>query len=205
VDERASVSIDASGERPTRTWAPTYGSWIAGRSHLDAVDALATEMETKWGVGRLRLLVPADLREKFDRQRLKLNAAIWHGQSIEDVRIESERMIKAWRALDAKATTLAQEPLAASVWEVALADGSVAVLTRSEAEAAHVVASGRAVAVYTLDEIARLIDGNRLVTKVKTLIPGATVVATRRPSDPLDALPDSRGGLDQPFDDPLPW
>src|SRR3954468_24554258 len=123
VDERASVSIDASGDRPTRAWAPTYGSWIAGRSHLDAVDAVATEMEAKWGVGRLRLLVPADLREKFDRQRLKLNGAIWHGKSIEDVRVESERMVKAWQALDAKATTLAQEPLAASVWEVALADG----------------------------------------------------------------------------------
>ena len=49
---------------------------IAGKAHLDGVDALAAEMERKWGCDRLRLLVAADLREKFDRQRYFLNQAI---------------------------------------------------------------------------------------------------------------------------------
>ena len=36
------------------------------RAALDGVDAVATAMERKWGVGRLRLLVSDDLRARFD-------------------------------------------------------------------------------------------------------------------------------------------
>jgi hypothetical protein len=115
-------------------------------------------------------------------------------------------MANAWRALDAKATTLAQEPLSPVLWEIALADGSVAVLARSGADAGHVCASGRAVVVYTLDEIAKLLDANSLVAKVKASFPGAAVVASRRPSDPLDAFADSRQPIDAPLvDDEIPW
>ena len=35
---------------------------------VQSVDALTDAMERRWGVGRLRLLVPDDLRERFDRQ-----------------------------------------------------------------------------------------------------------------------------------------
>ena len=35
---------------------------------LDGVDAIARQMEGKWGVGRLRLLVGDALRIKFDAQ-----------------------------------------------------------------------------------------------------------------------------------------
>jgi hypothetical protein len=58
------------------SWARTNGTYIAGKAHLDGVDALAAEMERKWGCDRLRLLVSPDLREKFDRQRYFLNQAI---------------------------------------------------------------------------------------------------------------------------------
>jgi hypothetical protein len=46
------------------------------RAALDGVDAVATAMERKWGVGRLRLLVGDDLRARFDAQRARLDAAI---------------------------------------------------------------------------------------------------------------------------------
>jgi hypothetical protein len=207
VDERGSISIDGgTGDQPTREWNRTYGQYIAGRSHLDGVDALAAEMEAKWGVDRLRLLVPAELREKFDRQRYLLNQAIWHGKSTDDVRIQAERMEKAWRALDKKASELSQEPLRPDLWEVALPDGSVAVLARSVPEAGHVLASGRAVSVFTLDEIAKLIHANRQVMVAKQAFPGATVTAARNRGDPLDAFPDSTRGLNEPLvEDEIPW
>lgn len=207
VDERGSVSIGGeAGAQPTRTWANSHGQYIAARSHLDGVDALAADMERKWGVGRLRLLVSAELREKFDRQRYLLNQAIWHGRSVEDVRVQADRMTRAWQALDAAATQAGAEPVRPDLWEVALSDGTVAVLARSEADAGVVVASGRAVNVYTPTEIARLLEANSLVASVKRSFPGAAVVAARRPSDPLDAFTDSSRSLDEPLvEDAIPF
>jgi hypothetical protein len=46
------------------------------RAALDGVDRTAAEMERKWGVGRLRLLVSDLLRAKFDAQKDRLDAAI---------------------------------------------------------------------------------------------------------------------------------
>jgi len=42
--------------------------WRRVQSTVDGVDALAVEMERRWGVGRLRLIVDDELRGKFDRQ-----------------------------------------------------------------------------------------------------------------------------------------
>ncbi len=50
---------------------------FAIRSVIDGVDHVAVEMENKWGVGRLRLLVDDDMRERFDRQAMLFNEAIW--------------------------------------------------------------------------------------------------------------------------------
>ena len=44
--------------------------WRRVQSTVDGVDALAVEMERRWGVGRLRLIVDDELRGKFDRQAL---------------------------------------------------------------------------------------------------------------------------------------
>jgi hypothetical protein len=139
VDERGSTSMSGdTGDRPTRTWAKSHGTYIAGRSlYRRGRHGRRSDGKSKWGVGRLRLLVPAELREKFDRQRYLLNQAIWHGD-LGDVQREAPRMARAWRALDAKATTLGQEPLSPVLWEIPLADGSVAVLARDNADASQV-------------------------------------------------------------------
>ena len=86
----------------SRAWDQSHGTYISGRAALDGVDQAAVEMERKWGCDRLRLLVSRELREKFDRQRYKLAAAIHHGELI-DVQRESGRMLLAWSALDAVA------------------------------------------------------------------------------------------------------
>ena len=53
------------------------------RAIIDGVDQVALEMERKWGVGRLRLLVSDFLRDKFDAQRDKFYAAIHSEREVE--------------------------------------------------------------------------------------------------------------------------
>lgn len=183
------------------SWARTNGTYISGRAYIDGADETASEMEAKWGADRLRLLVPAELREKFDRQRYLMNQAIWHGE-LEDVRREAGRMVNAWLALDRVATEAGKQPLPPAVWEVALGDGSVAAIVPDHARAAMVNAEGRQVAVYTLDEIARLLTNYPEVAKAKLVFPGATVTEVRRTvSDPLSEVWDSKETLDDPVPD----
>ena len=198
--------IGNNDDRPLghpKTWAATHGTYLAGQAHIDGADAMAIAMEARWGAGRLRLLVPAELREKFDRQRFLFNAAIWHGD-LEAVRRESGRMVKAWQALNGAAEAAGAADLAPEVWEVSLADGSVVALVRSPAEAHAVVAEGRRVTVYTLNELAVMLENYQEVTKVKITFPGAEVTQIRRTvEDPLDRIRDGVT-LEETLDDPIP-
>ncbi len=50
---------------------------LAIKAVIDGVDHVAVEMENEWGVGRLRLLVGDDMRERFDRQAALFNEAVF--------------------------------------------------------------------------------------------------------------------------------
>jgi hypothetical protein len=185
----------------THSWAASHGTYLSGRAYIDGADETACQLEAKWGVDRLRLLVGPELREKFDRQRLLLNKAIWHGD-LEEVRREAGRMVKAWLALDAAATAAGKQPLAKEVWEIALEDGTAVAIVPDNARAALVNAEGRQLAVYTLEEIARFLSVYSDVAKAKYVFPGATVTAIKRSvEDPLDSVWDTKAGLDDPIDD----
>jgi len=171
-----------------QSWAKTPETWLTGKAHIDGADAVAIAMEARWGAGRLRLLVPVELREKFDRQSFLFNAAIWHGD-LPTVEREAKRMITAWQVLARAAEAAGQPILSPEVWEVSLADGTVVALVRSPEEAHAVVADGRRVMVYTLAELATLLENYHEVTKVT--FPGAKVVQIRRDiPDPLDGIRD---------------
>jgi len=184
-----------------RSWARSNGTYIAGRAYLDEADQTAAEMEAKWGADRLRLLVTAELREKFDRQRYLLNQAIWHGE-LEAVRREGMRMVKAWLALDAAAVAAGKQKLDAMVWEIGLEDGSVAAIVPNYDHAKHVVAEGRLLRVFTLEEIGRLLSAYPEIAKAKVVFPGATVTAVKRDiDDPLNAIHDTQNDLNDSIPD----
>ena len=153
-NERWPVRLDKPA---SRTWAGETPTWLAGRAALDEADALAIELERKWGCGRLRLVVPPELRARFDSQRWKLLQAQWHG-GLEDVVREASRMAKAWRALDVAAEAAGIAPLSPEIWELSLPDGAVVAITRSRAEAHHLANDPRFVVTYTLSDIAELIE-----------------------------------------------
>jgi len=185
---------------PDHRWNSTYGTYLSGQAAIDGADATAIEMERRWGAGRLRLLVDATLREKFDRQRFLYNSAIHHG-TLDNVLIETRRMTAAWQALDRAAEAAGAPKLSPVVWEVALADGTVAALVRSYEDGAEINRERRLV-VYTLEEIGRMLDNYRQVVDTKLVFPGTTVTAIRRLSieDPLQGIPDGVS-LDDTIDD----
>jgi hypothetical protein len=182
-------------------WQLNPGTFIAGQEEVDDLDLVAIDMERKWGCDRLRTLVPKELREKFDRQRYLVNQALWHGD-LEAVKRETRRMISAWKALDRAAEAAGATTLSSEVWECVGKQGEVYALVKGGNEARAVTASGRFVKVYTLDEIANLLDGFPELSKAKDVFPGAMVYKVRtRVTDPLDGLPDSK----EPLNDPLPF
>ena len=171
------------------SWQASSLTYIAGRAHIDGVDALAVEMERKWGVGRLRLLVAPEWREKFDRQRLKFNLAI-NGGDVAEIEAESKRMELAWRTLDRLASEAGAATSPAEVWEVPLpsGDGVVAIVRGNDVRPPR---DGRAVQVWTLDEIARVIEAFPTIAKCKEIWPGATVDVIRPPpNDPIEHIDD---------------
>lgn len=189
-----------TADNVTADWQRQNATYLAGRAALDGVDALAVEMEAKWGQGRLRLLVSDDLREKFDRQRLKLNQAIRQG-SLADVQREAPRMATAWRVLDREATAAGAAVCDPDVIEIAMPCGMVAAIVRDIADARKVQAQadGRRMAVYSHDELGRILERFRDLHTVKVAFPGSEVVAVRplEPRDPLEAV--------EAFDDSIPF
>ena len=191
--------IAAMPSAEPRAWAKAHGTYIAGRAYLDEADKLAADMETKWGCGRLRLLVPSDLREKFDRQRYLFNQAVWHGQ-LEDVRVQSQRMVNAWRAADAAAEAVGAAKLDPQIMEVVLDSGVVAAIVPDLHHAQFVKREDRRMDVYTLDEIGRLLSGFPGIAKIKESYPGAEVMRCKRTiDDPLDSIHDTTEGLEDAF------
>lgn len=195
----AKTKIQSFNAKRDRPWAANHGTYIAGRAYLDEADLTAHDMERKWGVDRLRLLVGPELREKFDRQRYLFNQAIWHGRELEDVKREAGRMVKAWYALDKAATESGRKLADPGVLEVVLSDGSVAAIVSGVGF--YKQADGRRVTVYHVEEIARLLEGYPVLAKVKDTFPGAEVTAVKTIRDPLDAFLTSKPKLHEPIID----
>ena len=189
------------GTGVSNRWDGSYGTYLSGQAAIDGADHTAIEMERRWGAGRLRLLVTAELREKFDKQRFKFQSAIQHG-SLQEVQAQAQRMTTAWMALDRAAEAAGEPELSPLVWETALADGTVVALVRSREEAHAVVSSGRKVAVYDMEEIARMLANYREVVDTKITFPGAEVIQIRQNiSDPLDGVRDGVNLTDTLNDD----
>jgi len=159
------------------------------KSIIDGVDFYAKTLEQKWGVDRLRLLVDADLRTRFDQQRQMFNDAIFDYQ-LGAIRDHASAMIRGWQALDDAARKAGADPLKPEVWEVRMPSGKVCALVRTAAEAVAVSADGRFVEVWMLDEIGRLIEGPwRDIGKVKEAFPGAIVSDLRQKESFDDEIP----------------
>lgn len=177
------------------------------KGFYDAADQARLEAERRWGCGRLELLASPALLARFRRQqatwRQSLQAA-WDmqpvsGDALALVAQKTDAMVRAWAALEAAATEAGHREVAPWVWEVRLADGSVAAFVQTVAEQSKVIADGRFLKVFTLAEVGNLIDAlPQAFLQPADLIPGRTLTPTR-----LQSFRTS--GEDIPWDDPIPF
>ena len=176
---------DVERARVKGSWARDPNVYLAGASEIDEVDLVAVALERKWGADRLRLLpgIGPELRAKFDAQRVRFGMAISDG-SLEDVKVESRRMINAWKALDKAATAHGDDQLPVVVWEFEH-DGKVVALVRDDECIGCVRPEGRAMVVITLAEIRNLLKHYEKVCDVKAAFPGARVTGISLPVDPV--------------------
>ena len=128
---------------PSSEDAATLAAYVAG------VDRAAVEMETKWGMDRLPMLVSDDLRAKFNRQAASWSEAVAAaydadrvtGAQMQAVTVKAAAMQRAWAALDAFAEEAGHRAIAPWVWEARLHDGSVAAVVQTNAEASKVISA----------------------------------------------------------------
>lgn len=153
------------------------------RSLTEGLDHLAKQMETKWGVDRLPLLVSDQLRAAFYQQKDLLDEALTSGDlALIDIQVGG--MKRAWEALDQAATQSGQSILSADIWEVKLpVSGRVVAFVKTSAEAQAIARPD--LETWTVSEIAQLIDGmDENVRAVKQLFPGAEVTAITKKETP---------------------
>jgi hypothetical protein len=151
---------------------------------VEALDEVAGQMERKWGVGRLPRLVGVDLAEKFYRQAELLDQALKDeatGGSMANVEYHAGRMVNAWMALNAAAEAAGAVPASGKYLTARMADGrSLVICVDSEAVGVwHAENKGSAAAVWTMDEVAKMLEGFDLVNRTKHLFEGATITDFR--------------------------
>lgn len=168
------------------------------------VEAARAEAEIVWGAERLPLLVPETMRAAYGRQRLKLYAALeeaWNADvltrdQLAAVEEHAGGMVRAYAKLVETAVEAGHRPLSVDAWETTLRDGTVVAVCRTNDEAAKVVHEGRYMVVYTLTEVANLIEVlPDALAMAKTVWPGAKVLP------PSEAGPWSKHGDAIPFGD----
>lgn len=187
--------------RRTPAWQWNEAEFIIGLRELQKVDELTIEMEKRWGEGLLRLKLDSKLRERFDNQRYKLNAAI-NGGDLDHLREQCRRMINALRAADAVASALG-DPMPA-VWEIGLPDGRLVGFVQSSEGILRAQRSGRYASVWSAEEVARIIDAMpHIVGAVKERFGGSEVnpLKALECATPIGQLPtfDAEVGDEIPF------
>ena len=154
--------------------------WVIDQGCVDEVDVVAHRMEEKWGIGRLRLLVPLELRHKFDSQRAKFNDAI-NGRDSATLRAQAKRMLNAYAALD-KAAEASGARMRPEMWEIVLGDTLFGICrTDEDVRRAHQnVQDGMKRQYWSLEEVAKLIAAQQPLNAIKDVFDGATLENMRR-------------------------
>lgn len=176
--------------KPDRLTNPDFVGSIAMEkiyAAIQPVDGIAHEMETKWGVGRLLKLVSVETAAKFGSAKAKLDKAI-NEDSHQEVEKKASVMVRAWKALDKEATEAGHKPLEVNALVAEDDSGNAFTVVSTLAEATKIVKDGVKGHVYTLPEIARIIEWwekRGRLGEIKDYFPTAQISAFRD-NDPMD-------------------
>ena len=159
------------------------------------MDALAHEMEQKWGYGRLQTLVPPEWAMKWQSAFDKLNLAIASGNLVE-LRERCEIMMRGYKKLDELATEAGHPThFNPKVWEAVGESGRVYAICQAPLDERN-ARLDKDVRVITLKEVIKIIeawDADGLITELRAQFPGSEIVKAGRKPDTIhpDDLPDA--------------
>ena len=194
ITRRSRYDLEAIGRMDTEYVPMT--AWELDQIHgaLKPLDAVAAEMEMRWGKGRLQELCSPDLSARFEAAKAKLDVSI-HDKDVQLVIKRADNLIKGWKKMEAEAIERGHKPSPPELWYATAPDEF------GEKEMQIVIARDNSAAtlaqtdlpVYTVTEIARIVRAWRSrkdVDAVKEQFAGAEVVR-------IDG--------DEPFDDEIPF
>lgn len=155
---------------------------------LHRYDDVVSEVEGRWGVDRLVWVVGGDLRDRFEQQMDRLNAAI--DKCDPSIEHEVDVTLRGVAALEAAAIAAGAKPLSGDYIEGRMPDGRVIAITATAYEAGKVKRDNRDMVVYSVDEVGRIIEGlNKeapVVDAIKNAFAGAEVVSVKPVKHDLD-------------------
>lgn len=179
--------------KPSKVYyQPTQPAMRRMQDALHRYDDVVSEVEGRWGVDRLVWLVGGDLRDRFEQQMDRLNAAI--DKCDPSIEHEVEVTLRGVAALEAAAIAAGAKPLTGDYIEGRMPDGRVIAITATGYEAGKVKRDNREMVVYSVDEIGRIIEGlNKeapVVDAIKNAFAGAEVVSVKPvPANLDDEIP----------------
>lgn len=173
----------------------SYGNAIADAIHhaILPLDRVATEMESYWGCDRLPSLVDPSTALRFGSAKAKLDAAITANDAVA-VAARAAILIKGWRAMDAEAKKAGHEELSPDIWTHTTDDGFRMAVARSNPDAIKAIRTDpkmEGTPVFSLDEVARIVQSMETVTSAKKVWPEAVVRRiSKKPDEVLsDSMP----------------
>ena len=167
--------------KPSKVYyQPTQPAMRRMQDALHRYGDVVSEVEGRWGVDRLVWLVGGDLRDRFEQQMDRLNAAI---DKMQDVEHEVEVTLRGVAALEQAAIAAGAKPLTGDYIEGRMPDGRVIAITATAYEAGKVKRDNREMVVYSADEVGRIIEGlNKeapVVDAIKNAFIGAEVESVK--------------------------
>lgn len=189
----ATKKITRPRPKPSKVYyQPTQGAMRRMQDALHRYDDVVSEVEGRWGVDRLVWLVGGDLRDRFEQQMDKLNAAI--DKCDPSIEHEVEVTLRGVAALEQAAIAAGAKPLSGDYIEGRMPDGRVIAITATGYEAGKVKRDNRDMVVYSVDEVGRIIEGlNKeapVVDAIKNAFAGAEVVSIKPvPANLDDEIP----------------
>jgi len=182
--------------------ATPYSLLLLMRDIVTSVDERARGCNKRWGFNRLPHLVPIEWLEKFRSAQLKwqqacLDATFITQTNLDEVKKRADVMFRAYDKLEELAEEAGHLHAPLYQWEFELADHTPVILVRDRADLSRVDPQGRSCQIWSLDEIADVIERFPMLAKAKECFPGAEVIPMRTSKKVTDALDDSLA--DMPF------
>lgn len=172
-------------------------------SKVGEIDALMRDLDTRWGVGQIKHLIPAELAERLSRQIDKWQTAVASGDA-EQIETHAAAMKRAADAVEAAARGAGHVPRAeqapddrADLMVCRLKSGDVIYIVRDHEDAQRIAKDGGI--AFTADELALCAEaapGWSILMEAKRAFGAATVKRAERPKGD-DWY--ERGGDDIPF------